>query len=156
MIHGLHHAALATPDAGVLLAFYVEVLGFEVVAEGAWQPGNPLLDEMTGLDNSAADYFVLRLGNSHLEIFQYRNPRTRAAVALRPVCEQGITHICLQVTDIQAEYERLSAAGMRFHAAPVPLTEGMRHRAVYGRDPDGNVIELLEIMLDEHPFGHRL
>ena len=60
----------------------------------------------------------------------------------RPVCDQGITHICLQVTDIDAEYARLSAAGMRFHCAP--QTAPGLCRATYGRDPDGNIVELIE------------
>lgn len=156
MIHGIHHAALATPDAGTLLAFYTDLLGFIVVASGSWDKGNRFLDEMTGLQDSAADYFVLRLGSSHLELFQYKNPATRPPGAIRPVSDQGIAHFCLQVTDIEAEYVRLAAAGMRFHAPPVAFGEGMRNRAIYGRDPDGNVIELLEIMSDSHPFGSRL
>ena len=40
-----------------------------------------------------------------------------------------------------AEYDRLVAAGMRFHCLPVTMG---RQRATYGRDPDGNVVELLE------------
>jgi catechol 2,3-dioxygenase-like lactoylglutathione lyase family enzyme len=156
MIHGIHHAAIASADAKALVTFYVDVIGFEVVAQGAWQAGNEMLDAMTALTQSAADYYVLRLGSSHLEIFQYHTPATQPAAALRPVSKQGITHICLQVTQIDDEYQRLSAQGVRFHAAPVPWSEGMRHRAVYCRDLDGNVIELLEIMIDPHPFGQRL
>ena len=44
--------------------------------------------------------------------------------------------------DIDAEYERLSAAGMRFHCAPPRLGDG-RVRATYGRDPDGNTLHFM-------------
>jgi hypothetical protein len=47
------------------------------------------------------------------------------------------------VTDIDAEYERLKAAGMVFHCPPQAAGKGFR--ATYGRDPDGNVVELLEV-----------
>jgi catechol 2,3-dioxygenase-like lactoylglutathione lyase family enzyme len=61
---------------------------------------------------------------------------------MRPVCDHGITHICLDVVDIDTEYERLRAAGMTFHCPP----QGVGAlRATYGRDPDGNVVELLEV-----------
>ena len=153
MIHGIHHVAIATPGADVLLAFYTGLMGFEVVASGSWEQGNRSLDAMTGLSDSAADYHVLRLGSSYLELFRYHNPQTRAAQERRPVSKQGITHLCLQVTDIEAEHARLAAAGMEFHAPPAPCVQGTRHRAVYGRDPDGNVIELLEIVTQNHPFG---
>ena len=59
------------------------------------------------------------------------------------MCDHGITHLCLQVEDIDGEYERLKAAGMTFHCAPQKAGKGLR--ATYGRDPDGNVVELLEV-----------
>ncbi|HJP36347.1 MAG TPA: VOC family protein, partial [Gammaproteobacteria bacterium] len=65
------------------------------------------------------------------------------AEARRPVCDHGITHLCLQVSDIDAEYERLKAAGMVFHCPPQAVGDAIH--ATYGRDPDGNVVELLEI-----------
>jgi hypothetical protein len=52
----------------------------------------------------------------------------------------------LQVTDIEAEYERLKAAGMVFHCPPQSV--GSELVATYGRDPDGNVVELLEVPSD--------
>ena len=57
-------------------------------------------------------------------------------------CDHGITHICLDVADIDAEYEWLKSAGMTLHCPP----QGMGGlRATYGRDPDGNVVELFEV-----------
>ena len=57
----------------------------------------------------------------------------------RPVCDHGITHIAFEVDDLDAEYDRLKAAGMRFHCPPQNLGVS---RVTYGRDPDGNVLEL--------------
>lgn len=153
MIHGIHHAALATADPDRLLAFYTDLIGFSVVASGRWEQGNAALDAMTALKDCSADYYVLNLGGSYLELFRYIHPETLPAAGGRPVSKQGITHFCLQITDMEAEFARLSAAGMEFHAPPAPFCETMRHRAVYGRDPDGNVIELLEILAQRHPFG---
>ena len=153
MIHGMHHVALATADPDRLLAFYTKLIGFDVVANGRWEQGNAAMDAMTALKDSSADYYVLQLGTSYLELFRYIQPETLPATGSRPVSKQGITHFCLQVTDIEAEFARLSAAGMAFHAPPAPFSSTMRHRAVYGRDPDGNVIELLEILVQPHPFG---
>jgi catechol 2,3-dioxygenase-like lactoylglutathione lyase family enzyme len=66
------------------------------------------------------------------------------------VCDHGITHIALDVRDIHAEYERLSAAGMRFHCPPLDMG-GIK--ATYGRDPDGNVVELQEILTQDSPVA---
>ena len=46
------------------------------------------------------------------------------------------------MTDVDAEYQRLTAAGMRFHCPPQDLGGA---RTTYGRDPDGNVVQVLWI-----------
>lgn len=63
--------------------------------------------------------------------------------AKRPVCDHGITHFCLQVKDVRGEYARLKAAGILFHCPPQEFAgEAV---VTYGRDPDGNVFELLQL-----------
>ena len=153
MITGLHHVAIASKDLARLARFYCEQFGMAELYRGAWQPGNTSTDALVGLKDSSADFVVLGAGSFRLEIFQYHTPAGRAADADRPVCDSGITHLCMQVTDIDGEYARLTRAGMRFHCPPAPLAAGQRHRATYGRDPDGNVIELIEILAADHPFG---
>ena len=54
----------------------------------------------------------------------------------------GYPHFCLLVDGIEAEYGRLSAAGMEFAGPPVNFGGSS---AIYGKDPFGNVIELYEI-----------
>lgn len=154
MINGLHHIALSTPDIDRMTAFYTDVLGFEPVDwRGGWEAGNPAIDEIVGLKDSSARQAMLRAGNLFLELFQYATPAPRPGDPNRPVCDHGYTHFCLDVTDIDAEYARLSAAGMRFHRAPVAdPAQGIA--ATYGRDPDGNVIEIQEVRRPEHAF-HR-
>jgi catechol 2,3-dioxygenase-like lactoylglutathione lyase family enzyme len=153
MIVGFHHVAIATRDLARLSRFYCGQFGLEVLYQGGWQRGNAGIDAMVGLKDSSADLVVLGAGAFRLEIFQYHTPAGREAEADRPVCDSGITHLCMQVSDIDGEYARLSRAGMRFHCPPASAAAGQRHRATYGRDPDGNVIELIEILAADHPFG---
>jgi catechol 2,3-dioxygenase-like lactoylglutathione lyase family enzyme len=142
MIHGINHVAISTPDIARLSAFYKELLGFEEVFTLDWEVGHRELDNITGLRDSAARIVMLRCGNACVELFEYASPPPRAGDPGRPVCDHGITHLCLQVTDIEAEHARLVAAGMHFHCPPQALGD---IRATYGRDPDGNVVELLEV-----------
>ena len=53
----------------------------------------------------------------------------------------GITHFALASDDIAEDYEYLAKNGVAFNA---PLFGGAPSRFAYGRDPFGNVIELLE------------
>lgn len=154
MINGVHHVAMATGNIERIVAFYTEHLGFEVVMETAWAD-RPAVDDIVGLKNSAAKQAMLRAGNTHLEVFEYSSPSPRPGDPNRPPCDHGYTHFCLDVTDIEAEYERLLAAGMTFNCPPAPATEigSGKIRAVYGRDPDGNLIELQEILDPSVPFA---
>jgi catechol 2,3-dioxygenase-like lactoylglutathione lyase family enzyme len=143
MIVGLHHASITTADLTRLTSFYREHLGFELVMETQWGAGNADADAIFGLADTAVRMAMLRHANCFLELFEFAAPIGDAGKAIRPVCDQGITHICIAVTDIDAEYARLVAAGMRFNCTPREVP-GLC-RATYGHDPDGNIVELMEI-----------
>ena len=55
-----------------------------------------------------------------------------------------------RIGELAAEVARLEAAGIRFRSAPQRRAS---HASVYGHDPDGNVLELLEVTDDSHPFS---
>ena len=149
MIRGIHHTAISTPDLDRALAFYRDLLGAEVMSEFEWPVGAKVADSIVGLDGSSARAVMLKLGNAMIELFEYHTPEPRTGDSNRPVCDHGITHICLDVTDVKAEYERLVAAGMTFHCPPQDLGAAW---ATYGRDPDGNVIELQEVVDTSSPM----
>lgn len=142
MIRGLHHASITTGNIERLAAFYCGQLGFEVVLRTSWAAGNATADAIFGLRDTAVEMVMLKTANAFLELFQFAHPAGAAGDPDRPVCDQGITHICLTVDDLDADYARLSAAGMRFHCPP-QTAQGLC-RATYGRDPDGNIVELLQ------------
>lgn len=144
MIRGVHHTAISTGDLDRALAFYRDLLGFRVVSEGSWQQGAEQIDRIVGLKDSAARVAILQAGNAYIELFQYESPRPRRGDTRRPVCDHGLTHLCLDVRDIDAEYARLQAGGMTFHCPPQAVGGGIK--ITYGRDPDGNVIELQELL----------
>ena len=151
MIRGIHHTAISTGDLERALAFYRDLLGFPVVFEFAWPAGTDVADMITDLRQSSARAVMLQAGNAIIELFEYASPTPRQGDPRRPVSDHGITHICFDVTDLDAEYQRLSAAGMTFHCPPQDL--GMGLRTTYGRDPDGNVIELQEVLDATSPIA---
>ena len=139
MILGLHHAAIAVPDIEAGLRFYGEVLGFEVVNAVTLPGGIPPLSAAFGLENAGCQVRMLRKGNSFIELFEFEE--SLPAESGRPVNRIGITHIALATDAPDADYEKLEAAGVEFNA---PLFGAAPSRFAYGRDPFGNVIELLE------------
>lgn len=142
MIHGVHHVAVSTANLDRLLDFYVNVIGFTPADEEMRWRGDSKIDAVIGLKGSAARTRLLRAGNCYIELFQYADPPPREAQPLRP-CDRGYTHLALEVTDIQAEFRRLTAAGMKF--VDDHLGDFGDIVTLYGHDPDGNIIELQQL-----------
>ena len=135
MIVGLHHVALGVPDFERGLAFYRDVLGFEVVEEAEFKRDNPDADRAIGLREVAAKMAMLKMPNAYLELWQYTNPAPEDR-RQRP-CDLGYPHFALQVDGLEQEYARLVAAGMEFVGAAGrlrPRVGDLRPRSVRQRD----------------------
>ena len=139
MIRGIHHVAINTANFERIFTFYTKVLGFSPAIENFSFANDPLIDAVIGLKNAVGRQTILNAGNCYIELFEYSQPAARDSAPLRP-CDRGYTHFCLDVTDIEAEYDRLAEAGMVFmHDRPGDFGD---IKAVYGQDPDGNIIEI--------------
>ncbi len=140
MILGVHHSAISVPDIAKAKEFYCDALGFEPVMEAELPSGLKMMDDAMGLEDSSCKLAMLKKGNSCIELFEFNSPDTPEADVERPVNKHGITHICLVADDYQADYEHLEKAGVAFYS-PMGAAPG---RWAYGRDPFGNVVELIE------------
>lgn len=151
-IQGVHHIGISVPDLEKARGFYIDLLGgVEEVAPLQWEQ-NPFIDAIVGLKDSAARQFFCRLGNTHIEVFEYSNPRAPDQDPDQGVHTFGYTHFALQVDDIQAVHQRLVEAGVRVHAPPsmagiktAPDGSKRGYAATYCRDWFGNVFEIMEI-----------
>lgn len=135
------HVALVTPDIKRLSDFYAEVTGAPVHASGHFGP-NRKYDVVAGLDDIVFDGAWVKAGPLTLEFWQYHQPPTLS----KPKADAsglGWSHFALEVDDLDADYHRLMAAGVAFHGPP--MSNGAV-RFVYGRDPDGNIFELLQVL----------
>lgn len=149
---GVHHIGVSVPDLAKAREFYLDVLGaVEEVAPLSWAD-NPFIDQVVGLEGSAAEQFFCRLGNLQIEVFQYSAPRQAPQDPRRGVNEYGYTHMALQVEDVVAVHDRIIAAGLPVHTPPalegITVDEhGIKHgyAGTYCRDFFGNVFEILEI-----------
>ncbi len=131
----LSSVLLATANLDRLTEFYVDVVGLEPVGEAGTEGAVSVYRQIAGVGERPTA--VLAVGAATIVVMEVDAP---APDVDRPVFLPGINHLCLEVSDVDAEYRRLDGAGMRFHCPPVDLDEGQR--LTYGRDPDGNVVEI--------------
>ena len=135
------HVAFATPDAVRLSDFYTRVVGGTKLGGQKIGP-NPLYDRITALrDVEVIPFWVASL-NVLIEIWQFVHPPTEVPGRPHDLGQPGYSHICFEVDDLPAEIESFRAAGARFGT---PVVAGQGYATAWGLDPDGNVIELLEL-----------
>lgn len=142
MIRGIHHIGIHTSDINRLRAFYEKAFGFVAVNQEHNLKDFPEAGPITGVPDPVARFILLKANNVFLELFEWSPQRDRSHSPLRPN-DLGYTHFGIEVTDIEAEYRRLSDLGMEF-VYPEPVKSGP-NSSVYGRDPDGNIIEIQQI-----------
>jgi len=141
MIRGIHHVSVHVNDFDRMVAFYRDAFGFEIVGDGFGWENVEALDNILDVRGTAARGAMLRAGTCYIELFEFTAPAPEMSTPKRPN-DKGYTHFCVDVTDIAAEYARLKALGMTFgHHEPIDMGHV---KTIYGRDPEGNVIEIQE------------
>jgi glyoxylase I family protein len=116
-----HHVAIVTPSLARLRAFYVDSLG---------------LPEIGGFP----EHGIIFVGAGALSIELIE--QAGVSLADRP---GGWHHLALEVADVDRRCAELSARGVPFHSPPEDFPpEAPAMRIAFCRDPDGNVVELLQ------------
>ncbi len=120
----MHHLAIEVSDPVRSTEFYCNLLGFSKVAEHHFP------------DRGRTIVFV-ELGGVCLELLAGTTPEPFAAP---PAAQVGYKHLCLHSTDVDADCERLRAAGVKITTEPFDTQ--LRSRICFFEDPDGLPLEL--------------
>ncbi|HAJ92451.1 MAG TPA: glyoxalase [Gammaproteobacteria bacterium] len=123
-IVSINHVSLLVADTARALDFYQGLLGLEIYAS------RPELD-------FPGAWLTVGAGQIHL----LELPATNRQAAL-PEHGGRDQHVAMNVTDLDAVVAALAAAGIGY-----TLSRSGR-RALFCRDPDGNVVELVEVPAD--------
>src|SRR3989442_15440634 len=120
-LSGIQHVGVPVRSMEDSLRFYREVFGVE--PEFVTEAGGPDVSRSVGLPDVRMSIAFLHVGNTHLELLEYENPKGRPND--RQNCNVGAIHICFEVADIQAAWKELKAKGVKVATEdPIPLTEG--------------------------------
>jgi glyoxylase I family protein len=126
MLRRIHHAAIICSNYDVSKRFYVEILGFRVLAEhyradrGSYK-----------LDLALPD-------GSQIELFSFPNPPNR--LSYPEAC--GLRHLAFEVQDVTQCKLELESRGIAVE--PVRMDEYTGKRFTFFADPDGLPLELYE------------
>lgn len=151
MIRGIHHVGIHVHDMDRMIEFYKQAFGFELVGEPFSWADDEFIDRIVDVPGSAARGCMLRAGTCYMELFQYSAPAPSSTEPKAPY-DKGYTHFCVDVIGIEEEYERLKGLGMTFRE-PAPINVG-HVKSLYGKDPEGNVIEIQETVNCDFPLDN--
>lgn len=124
---GMHHVALNCGDLAAQERFYCELLGFRRVA--VFRQGTP------------KEFIMLQLGASYLELFPRRVPGGEGGGGEQAI---GFKHMAFEVGNLDDAMGALARRELVVDAT-YDWSEIMPgFRLCFFRDPEGNIVELLE------------
>lgn len=129
-------------DLDALLAFYTDVVGLKLVNRVS-VPADKA--RATGL--TAHGYDVARLQTPYGERIKLLQPNVAPESAVRGAAildRQGATYLTFIVRDLAGVVRNLQARGVVFDSAPAPMEVRPGTWLAFFRDPEGNVLELVE------------
>lgn len=148
MLQEILHVGLTVSDLDRSIAFYRDVLGLafqgELLMEG------PETDRLFRREGCKARVAYLKgtdeIAAPPVELIQFVNdPAEKKQSDLH---RTSISELCFRVRDIEAAYQALTARGVECFSPPqsFDFTAGGfgRSKALYCKDPDGIILELME------------
>jgi glyoxylase I family protein len=140
----LDHIAITVSDTDRSLRFYCGALGLEQVEQHQLEGAKiETALGVVGADAQSTRLAVKGTPGILIDLMEFRTPVKEPAIAATGAV--GSTHFALAVENLSSVYERLRESGVEFVSEPVnfELTEGSV-TVVFTRDPDGNVVELVD------------
>ena len=120
----------------------------QVVADREVEPGG-YVEHVTGVAGARVRIVHLQGYGFNFELLHYKEPG--GDVRAREPNHTGSAHLCFVTDDVEAETQRLRALGAKVRSAggrPITVTGGPNDggKCVYLEDPDGNPVELVQLV----------
>lgn len=132
-----HHVGITVSDLDRMVAFYRDVLGLDVVSR--FSVGGDAFETAVDVDGAAAQFAHLDADGVRVELVAYDpDGGERGEPALN---QSGATHLGLAVDDLDEFFASLPADVETLSA---PQTTESGTRILFVRDPEANLVEILE------------
>ena len=150
----INHVGLTVPDLDKAVDWYQSVLGFRVLI-GPYEIsvgdsyGSRMLKDFFGPELKTLRMVHMSMGNGvGLEIFEFVEPRTQLPKSDFEYTRGGFYHICVTDPNVEGLVKRIVESGGKEISQVWEIYRGSGFKAVYCKDPFGNVIEVLS-----HAYG---
>jgi catechol 2,3-dioxygenase-like lactoylglutathione lyase family enzyme len=136
----VNHVGVTVSDLEASRAFYVDVVGLELVLPG-FRTGGEWFDTLTENRGAVIDAVLLSAGEMTLQLVQYYEAGNPDAVTGHN--RVGNLHLSFDVEDVEAKHAQLKEHP-ELRATEVVQLPVEGYKSFYVRDPDGVPVEFLE------------
>ena len=145
MIERIFHFNINCANLNRSVAFY-ELLGFKIILDFREGMVSKEMADAFGMQTANLKGVHLRLGDAadatRIDLLEFKDPAP-SGQPYPHLGHTGIARMCLKTTNMQRDYQDLSAKGVKFISEPKKLP-GTSVSIVCFKDPDGTFVELLE------------
>lgn len=147
-LNTLNHFGIGVSNLERSIEFYHALTGEPPIDRGTWESVG--LGKATGTGQEAKIYWAtIRLANVNIDLLQVIEPSDLAAEYR--MSQPGALHVCFEVENLSAIYERMEKARIEF-LGPWHQVDSLEDRAqkgigtviAYFNGPDGELLELIE------------
>ncbi len=143
-IEAIRHIGIVVGDMDRSVGFYRDLLGMEVWADFIEE--GPFIQAVTDLPGAKVRMVKLKAADGvSIELLQYLS-HPQSPPPSWQACDVGCNHLALRVSDIDSLYEELKANGVPFHTPPPTVSPDGYGKVTYCRDPEGVIVELVQIL----------
>ncbi|MGE4504009.1 MAG: VOC family protein [Desulfovibrionaceae bacterium] len=152
MVLGIRHTGIVVTDLRRAAAFYAETFGFAEVSSARERGG--FIEGLVGLTNVELTWVKMTAEDgSLLELLQYHSPRSPERPGLQEANALGCSHVAFTVDDLEATLDRVQGHGGDKGTGVQASPDG-KVLVAYARDPEGNILELVEERRTENNIPH--
>jgi glyoxylase I family protein len=145
------HLGICVSSLAVSVPFYRDLLGFRALTQVDVKGADA--DKLLGLSGVDQTTVFVERDGVRLALFEFRSPKSPAP-RVRTMNEPGMAAIMLRVDDLDATLSKIRAASVCVLDETRTDYPEYGSRLVFVLDPDGTLIELVEIPGDPYaPFG---
>ena len=142
----MQHIALHVADVERSAAFYEAVFGGKTRTRPVLRSG-PFVERLLGGPAGIEQRGVhVSFPQGGLELIEVSFEREVSQPEERPIWQRRVLHFCIQVDDVHAAAGKVEAAGGRLL---FPVNDQTGHPFVFVEDPDGHVVEMIDMTFDE-------
>jgi catechol 2,3-dioxygenase-like lactoylglutathione lyase family enzyme len=143
MILATRHAGIVVQDMQKSLHFWRDVMGLKVTAD--FRAEDKYIETLQHLEGVKLHMIKLTAPDGSMIELLRDSGNPTPPPERNQLCDRGIRHLAFTVADAESAFQQLHKAGCETLSSPVTAPDG-KARLFFARDPEGNLIEIVEVL----------